>query len=184
MVSRFLLITLCATLVLSRSTALIIPSPKVVQHSIILFSSPSESSSPPPPLSPESPRAKSILRDGNTEPAFSSDLNDENRSGTYVCAGCLTPLFFAECKFDSGTGWPSFWAHSKDAVATEGGGLFSNPLAAVFGRECTCKSCGGHLGHRFEDGPQRKTGKRFCINGAALRFREDGPTPKGTPLDS
>mmetsp|Transcript_14038 Transcript_14038/g.30780 ORF Transcript_14038/g.30780 Transcript_14038/m.30780 type:complete len:191 (-) Transcript_14038:111-683(-) len=146
-----------------------------------LLSSSPEEPPPEPQLSPESPRAGSILR-GGTEPAFSSALDGEDRAGTFVCAGCLQPLFFSECKFDSGTGWPSFWAASEGAVTVEGGGLFANPLASVFGREVTCRTCKGHLGHRFDDGPRRTTGKRFCINGAALRFRDDGPAPKGTPL--
>mmetsp|Transcript_20795 Transcript_20795/g.41608 ORF Transcript_20795/g.41608 Transcript_20795/m.41608 type:complete len:197 (-) Transcript_20795:207-797(-) len=151
-----------------------------------LSSSPAEPAVPLPSssesqLSPKSSRASSVLR-GGTEPAFSSELDGEDRAGTFVCAGCLAPLFFSECKFDSGTGWPSFWAASADAVVVEGGGPFANPLAALFGRDVGCNSCGGHLGHRFDDGPRRTTGKRFCINGAALRFRNDGPAPKGTPL--
>uniref|UniRef100_A0A7S2BNZ7 MsrB domain-containing protein n=1 Tax=Octactis speculum TaxID=3111310 RepID=A0A7S2BNZ7_9STRA len=131
-------------------------------------------------LSPVSVRARDVLR-GGTEPAFSSELDTENRAGTFVCAGCLEPLFPSECKFDSGTGWPSFWAGSRDAIKIEDGGLFSNPLATVFGREVKCSNCGGHLGHRFDDGPRKTTGKRFCINGAALRFRPDITASKGTP---
>ncbi|KAJ1452184.1 Mss4-like protein [Pelagophyceae sp. CCMP2097] len=118
-------------------------------------------------LSPKSPLAGFILKGGGTEPAWTSDLNGERAAGVYVCAGCLTPLFASETKFDSGTGWPSFWAPASVEAVTVGGGL----LSMVFGRECTCKSCGGHLGHRFDDGPRQKTGKRFCINGAALRFK-------------
>ena len=158
-----------------------------LQHrsNVQLFALPKEPTPPDSPsqpqLSPESPLARSILN-GGTEPAFSSDLNSEDRAGTFVCAGCRAPLFYSECKFDSGTGWPSFWAASRDAVDIEGGGLFSNPLAAVMGRDVRCRGCKGHLGHRFDDGPRRTTGKRFCINGAALRFRDDGPAPKGTPL--
>jgi len=156
------------------------------RRSVAIFSSSPKDPIPPPSssepqLSPESPRASSVLR-GGTEPAFSSELNAEERAGTFVCAGCLTPLFFSECKFDSGTGWPSFWAASKDSIQIEGGGLFANPLATMLGRDVKCSQCKGHLGHRFDDGPRRTTGKRFCINGAALRFRDDGPTPKGTPL--
>ena len=120
-------------------------------------------------LSPKSPMAGMVLL-GGTEPAFWSDLNEETREGTFVCAkdGCNAPLFPSETKYDSGTGWPSFWAAGKDAITVDDGGF----LSAVFGREVKCASCAGHLGHRFDDGPINTTGKRFCINGAALRFRE------------
>jgi len=117
-------------------------------------------------LSPRSPLAPMVLN-GGTEPAFTSDLNANKRDGTYHCARCLEPLFVSDAKYDSGTGWPSFWRPAAPAaVELEDGGFF----ATFFGRECHCAACGGHLGHRFDDGPVRTTGKRFCINGAALRF--------------
>ncbi|KAH8048630.1 hypothetical protein JL722_12451 [Aureococcus anophagefferens] len=114
-------------------------------------------------LSPKSPMAGMVLL-GGTEPAFWSDLNEETREGTFVCAkdGCNAPLFPSETKYDSGTGWPSFWAAGKDAITVDDGGF----LSAMFGREVKCASCAGHLGHRFDDGPINTTGKRFCINGA------------------
>ena len=119
---------------------------------------------------------------GGTEPAFSSPLNDIKQSGDFVCArkGCDAVLFRTDTKYDSGTGWPSFWDPVDDNVKLEKG----NFLSFMFGTECKCAKCDGHLGHRFDDGPIMKTGKRYCINGAALRFRESigaGPPPDTFP---
>ena len=99
-----------------------------------------------------------------TERPFSSQLNDNKKSGLYHCAGCDTALYSSETKFDSGTGWPSFYAAVEDAVGT------STDYKLVYPRtEVHCATCGGHLGHVFDDGPQ-PTGKRHCINGVAMRF--------------
>ncbi len=107
-----------------------------------------------------------VLRDEGTEPAFSSPLNAEKRNGRYVCAGCELPLFSSQTKYDSGTGWPSFWAPLPDAVGTK------TDFKLVWPRtEYHCARCGGHQGHVFDDGP-RPTGKRYCNNGVALRFVE------------
>ena len=119
---------------------------------------------------------------GGTEPAFSSPLNDIKQSGDFVCArkGCDAVLFRTDTKYDSGTGWPSFWDPVDDNVKLEKG----NFLSFMFGTECKCAMCDGHLGHRFDDGPIMKSGKRYCINGAALRFRESigaGPPPDTFP---
>ena len=119
---------------------------------------------------------------GGTEPAFSSPLNDIKQSGDFVCArkGCDAVLFRTDTKYDSGTGWPSFWDPVDDNVKLEKG----NFLSFMFGTECKCAKCDGHLGHRFDDGPIMKSGKRYCINGAALRFRESigaGPPPDTFP---
>lgn len=109
--------------------------------------------------------AYKVLRHENTEPAFSSELNDNHKEGLYVCAGCGTPVFDAYRKFDSGTGWPSFDREIKGNVA------FSKEKGFGYSRtEVHCASCGGHLGHVFNDGPRETTGKRHCINGAALKF--------------
>ncbi len=106
-----------------------------------------------------------VLRHAATERPFSSELNSNKEKGTYVCAGCGTPLYKSENKFKSGTGWPSF-----DRFI-EGNVEFSTDNKLGYSRnEEHCATCGGHLGHVFNDGPQETTGKRHCINGAALDF--------------
>jgi peptide-methionine (R)-S-oxide reductase len=113
-----------------------------------------------------------ILFDEGTEPPFSSALNAEKRSGTFVCAACFLPLFDSARKFESGTGWPSFWAALPDAVATK-----TDFKAIVPRTEYHCVRCGGHQGHVFGDGPP-PTGLRYCNNGLALRFVAAGePLP-------
>jgi peptide-methionine (R)-S-oxide reductase len=112
-----------------------------------------------------SPQAYSVLRRSSTERAGSSPLNNEHRRGTFHCAGCGNGLFSSQTKFDSGTGWPSFYAPIRGAVGTQADrGLFGTRT------EVHCARCGGHLGHVFDDGP-RPTGLRYCMNGAALQFR-------------
>ncbi|MBC2840186.1 peptide-methionine (R)-S-oxide reductase MsrB [Robiginitalea sp. SC105] len=106
-----------------------------------------------------------ILRKEGTENPGTSDLLHNKQQGTYVCAGCGTPVFKSEHKFDSGTGWPSFDREIKGNVAFD--------VDTSFGMTRTeehCAVCGGHLGHVFDDGPRATTGKRHCINGAALNF--------------
>ena len=105
-----------------------------------------------------------VLRQEGTERPYSSPLNDEHRAGTFRCAGCALPLFSSNTKYDSGTGWPSFYAPLPRAVGT------STDLALGFPRtEVHCARCGGHQGHVFDDGPQ-PTGKRYCMNGVSLAF--------------
>ena len=106
-----------------------------------------------------------ILREEGTERAYSSALNNEHRDGTFACAGCDLPLFSSGTKFDSRTGWPSFWAPLEKAVATRQDRSFG-----VLREEVHCRRCGGHFGHIFDDGPE-PTGKRHCLNGVALQFR-------------
>jgi peptide-methionine (R)-S-oxide reductase len=111
------------------------------------------------------PKRYAVLREASTERAFTSPLLNEHRRGTFVCAGCAKPLFSSTTKFDSGTGWPSFWKALPGAV------LDRTDLSLMMGRtEVLCASCGGHLGHLFDDGP-RPTGLRYCMNGLALNFR-------------
>ncbi|MEZ4857779.1 MAG: peptide-methionine (R)-S-oxide reductase MsrB [Flavobacteriaceae bacterium] len=106
-----------------------------------------------------------VLRQEGTEQAFTSELNFNKQKGTYVCAACETPLFLSKHKFDSGTGWPSFDREIKGNVA------YSTDYKIGYARtEEHCATCGGHLGHVFDDGPRETTGKRHCINGAALKF--------------
>ena len=107
-----------------------------------------------------------ILREAGTERPYTSPLNDEKRVGTFVCAGCGNELYSSKTKYDSGTGWPSFWeAIDKGAVGTSTDYKIGYPRTEVH-----CADCGGHLGHIFSDGP-RPTGKRHCINGIAMDFR-------------
>ena len=115
-----------------------------------------------------SPWAYKVLREQATERPYSSPLNEEKRAGTFLCAGCDLPLFASRTKFESGTGWPSFWQPLPRAVGT------SRDFDLGFPRtEVHCARCGGHLGHVFDDGP-KPTGKRYCMNGVALRFRAAG----------
>lgn len=112
-----------------------------------------------------SPAAFAVLRREGTERAFTSPLNDEKRSGTFHCAGCGNALFASRTKFESGTGWPSFWQPLDGAVGTDTDYRLGLPRTEVH-----CADCGGHLGHVFNDGP-RPTGQRYCMNGVAMTFR-------------
>lgn len=105
-----------------------------------------------------------ILREEGTERAYSSALNNEHRDGIFACAGCDLPLFSSATKFDSRTGWPSFWTPLDKAVATRQDRSFG-----VLREEVHCRRCGGHLGHVFDDGP-KPTGLRYCMNGLAMTF--------------
>ena len=111
------------------------------------------------------PEQYAVLREADTEPAFTSPLLHEERSGTFACAGCANDLFSSKTKFDSGTGWPSFWAPLDNAVGETKDTSFFMVRTAVH-----CHRCGGHLGHVFDDGPQ-PTGLRYCMNGVALTFK-------------
>ncbi len=107
-----------------------------------------------------------VLRMQGTERAFSSPLDHEERSGTFSCAGCDQPLFSSATKYDSGTGWPSFWQPLDPGVI----GTSDDTFLAMKRTEVHCSHCGGHLGHVFNDGPP-PTGLRYCMNGVALRFQ-------------
>jgi peptide-methionine (R)-S-oxide reductase len=106
-----------------------------------------------------------VMRREGTERAFSSPLDKNTKAGTYLCRGCELPLYSSKHKFDSGTGWPSFWQALPGAIGTK-------PDRTIWGvyTECHCSRCGSHLGHIFDDGP-KPTGKRHCINGVSLVFR-------------
>jgi len=106
-----------------------------------------------------------ILREAGTERPYSSPLDKEHRTGTFVCAGCAHPLYSSKAKYDSGTGWPSFWKPLPHAIVTDRDFKLGYPRTEVL-----CARCGGHLGHVFDDGP-KPTGKRYCMNGAAMVFR-------------
>jgi peptide-methionine (R)-S-oxide reductase len=111
-----------------------------------------------------SPAAYRVLRHEGTETPYTSPLNGEHRAGTFACGGCALPAFSSRTKFESGTGWPSFWAPLPNAVR--------NRIDGSLGMERTevhCRRCGGHLGHVFDDGP-KPTGKRYCMNGVAMTF--------------
>ena len=110
------------------------------------------------------PQRYSILREAATERPFTSPLLNEHHRGTFVCAGCEQNLFSSSTKFESGTGWPSFWRALPGAIVTR-----SDRSLLMERTEVLCSRCGGHLGHVFDDGP-RPTGLRYCMNGLALRF--------------
>ena len=107
-----------------------------------------------------------VLRNHGTERPFTSPLNDEKRRGLFRCAGCGETLFDSSTKYESGSGWPSFWAPVEGAVGTS-----TDTSHFMTRTEVHCSKCGGHLGHVFPDGPQ-PTGLRYCMNGAALKFEE------------
>ena len=111
-----------------------------------------------------SPAQYHVLREHGTERPGSSPLNHEKRAGEFMCAGCGTPLYDSTTKYESGSGWPSFYRAKEGAVATR-----PDASLGMMREEALCATCGGHLGHVFPDGPQ-PTGLRYCMNGAALKF--------------
>jgi peptide-methionine (R)-S-oxide reductase len=111
-----------------------------------------------------SPEAYAVLRQAATERPFSSPLNDQHGKGVFVCGGCALPLFSSTTKFDSGTGWPSFWDHLPRAIGTRSDASLGEERTEVH-----CARCAGHLGHVFDDGP-RPTGLRYCMNGVVMKF--------------
>ena len=114
------------------------------------------------------PEAYVVLRRAGTEPAGSSPLENEHRQGTYACAGCDLALYSSTTKYDSGSGWPSFWAPLPGAIETSHDNSWIEQRTEVH-----CRRCGGHLGHVFDDGP-KPTGLRYCMNGVALAFHPKG----------
>ncbi|MEI9993047.1 MAG: peptide-methionine (R)-S-oxide reductase MsrB [Rhizomicrobium sp.] len=114
-----------------------------------------------------SPAAYDVLRQQGTEYPYTSPLLNEHRRGIFTCAGCALPLFASNTKFDSGTGWPSFWAPLPHAVETTTDGSWIESRTEVH-----CRRCAGHLGHLFDDGP-KPTGLRYCMDGVALGFKPD-----------
>ena len=114
-----------------------------------------------------SPEQYHVLRKHGTERAGTSPLNAEKRPGSFVCAGCGQPVYRTDTKFESGTGWPSFWAPIEGAVATSTDRSWFTTRTEVH-----CARCEGHLGHVFEDGP-KPTGLRYCMNGVAMKFEPD-----------
>jgi peptide-methionine (R)-S-oxide reductase len=110
------------------------------------------------------PNQYAVLRESATERPYTSPLNDEHREGVFSCAGCDLDMFSSSTKFDSGTGWPSFWQPLPNAVGTE-----RDTSLGMIRTSVHCVRCGGHLGHVFEDGPP-PTGLRYCMNGLALKF--------------
>ena len=110
------------------------------------------------------PMQYKVLREHGTERPHSSPLDREKRKGIFACAGCDLPLFASETKFDSGTGWPSFYQPLENAVGTS-----DDRSLLMLRTEVHCRRCGGHLGHVFDDGP-KPTGLRYCMNGVALKF--------------
>lgn len=119
------------------------------------------------------PEQYAVTRKQATERPFTGDLLHNKAEGTYSCVACGLPLFSSETKFDSGSGWPSFW----DVVQTGNVELRQDMSHGMKRVEAVCSRCGSHLGHLFEDGPQETTGLRYCINSAALKF-EEGKEPE------
>lgn len=116
-------------------------------------------------LNPEQHR---ILREKGTEAPFSGEFLHNTETGMYTCAACGNELFHSDAKFDSGTGWPSFY----DVMQSDAVKLHEDTSGGMVRTEVICAKCGGHLGHVFDDGPQDKTGQRYCINSAALGFEK------------
>ncbi len=112
-----------------------------------------------------SPAAYQVLRHEDTEPPFTSPLNKEHRDGVFACAGCSLDLYSSSTKFESGTGWPSFWRPLPNAIGTS-----TDRKLGMARTEVHCRRCGGHLGHVFDDGPP-PTGLRYCMNGVAMTFK-------------
>jgi peptide-methionine (R)-S-oxide reductase len=117
------------------------------------------------------PEQYAVLRKHDTERAGTSPLNEEHRDGLFVCAGCNLPLYSSKTKFDSGTGWPSFYDHLPNAIGTS-----VDKSWFTVRTEVHCARCGGHLGHVFEDGP-KPTGLRYCMNGVAMQFIPGATAP-------
>ncbi|MEI6446862.1 MAG: peptide-methionine (R)-S-oxide reductase MsrB [Actinomycetes bacterium] len=122
------------------------------------------------------PERYEILRRAGTERPFSGELNDVKEPGTFTCAGCGEPLFAADHKFDSGTGWPSF----DRPIAEQAVSAHSDTTHGMTRTEVRCARCDGHLGHVFDDGPRETTGARFCINSLALEFTPESDEPTGS----
>ena len=120
-----------------------------------------------------------VLREAGTERPWTSELNDVKAKGTFVCAGCGSELFTSAAKFNSGTGWPSFFEPSSKGAVVER----TDSTLGMRRTEILCANCGGHLGHSFRDGP-RPTGIRYCINGVSLKFQKEGEEKPKSQMDN